>query len=103
MQYMINVDREASNIGGGANDCQSALHERLGDHFDLTIHALGCQIRGRRAVNRPPSRFWDDNTGKGYSLNEVVQRIRELRSQPPEAHPRRCRICGAEAHLPDWD
>ena len=103
MNYMINVDLESPNVSGGSTDCQSTLHEPLGRHFDLTVHAIGCAVRGGRAVNRPPTRYWDDNGGAGYSLDVVVQRVRALRSEHPSAYPRRCRKCDVEAHLPNWD
>lgn len=100
---MINVDLEAPNVSGGGTDCQSAQHEVLGRHFDLTVHVLGCGSRGSRAVNRPPTRYWDDNNGEGYTLQQVLERIHELRAQHPDAYPRRCRNCGVEAHPPEWD
>jgi hypothetical protein len=103
MTYMINVDLEALNVSGGSTDCQSGLHELLGRHFDLTVHALGCAIRGARAVSRPPKRYWDDNGGTGYGFETVVERVRTLRAQHPDAYPRRCRKCEVQAHLPDWD
>jgi len=100
---MINVDLETPNVSGGSTDCQSNLHEPLGRHFDLTVHAVGCAVRGIRAVHRPPRRYWDDNDGAGYSLEAVVERVRALRGEHPDAYPRRCRKCEVEAHLPDWD
>ena len=100
---MINVDLEAANVSGGGTDCQSAQHEALGRHFDLTVHLLGCGCRSTRAVHRPPTRYRDDNNGEGYTLQQVIQQIRELRAQHPEAYPRRCRSCGVEAHPPEWD
>jgi len=30
MEYTINVDLEAPDVGGGSTDCQSALHAELG-------------------------------------------------------------------------
>jgi hypothetical protein len=101
--YVINVDLELKNVSGSSNDCPSKLHENLGPHFDLTVHALQCQVRGSRMVSRPPTRYWIDNGGHGYSLGDVVVRVRALGLQHPEAHPRRCQKCGVEAHLPDWD
>ena len=103
MTYVINVDLESKNVSGGANDCPSKLHESLGPHFDLTIHSLDCPVRGARMVSRPPTRFWDDNQGHGYSGEEVVAQIRALVTQNPDAHPRRCQKCHVEGHLPDWD
>ena len=101
---MINVDLEAANIsGGGGTDCQSRMHERFGRHFDLTVHALACGSRNSRSAHRLPSRYWDNNNGEGYSLEQVVARIHELRSEHPNAHARRCHRCGVEAHFPDWD
>jgi hypothetical protein len=103
MNYMINVDLETLNVSGGSTDCQSTLHEPLGRHFDLTVHYVGCAIRGSRAVHRPPTRYWDDNSGAGYSFDAVVDRVRALRAEHRAAYPRRCRKCDVEAHLPDWD
>lgn len=103
MSFMINVDLETPNISGGSTDCQSKLHEPLGRHFDLTVHALDCVVRGTRAVNRRPTRYWDDNEGAGYDLDAVVQKLRLLRGEHPGAYPRRCRKCEVAAHLPDWD
>ena len=103
MHYMINVDLETRNVSGGSTDCQSKLHEPLGRHFDLTVHDVGCAVRGGRAVNRQPTRYWDDNGGAGYSLEAVVQTVRSLRTQHPDAYPRRCQKCDVEAHLPDWE
>ena len=74
MTYMINIDLETPNASGGSTDCQSNLHEPLGRHFDLTVHAVGCAIRGVRAADRPPKRYWDDNKGAGYSFEAVVAR-----------------------------
>jgi len=104
MAYMLNVDLETKNVsGGGPTDCQSASHEPFRRHFDLTVHVLGCPARGSRAVQRPPTRYWDDNEGAGYTLNRLVERIGKLRAQHPDAYARRCRMCGVEAHLPEWD
>ena len=103
MTYMINVDLETRNVSGGSTDCPSAMHERLGRHFDLTVHALGCTVRGGRAVHRPPTRYWDDNRGAGYTLEEVVQKVHSLRTQHPNAYARRCTKCEVETHAPDWD
>jgi hypothetical protein len=103
MTYIINVDLESANVSGGSTDCQSKLHESLGRHFDLTVHGRGCAIRGVRAVHRPPTRYWDDNDGAGDSFEAVVQTVRALIAEHPEAYPRRCRKCGVGAHLPDWD
>lgn len=103
MEYMINVDLEAPNVTDGGTDCQSAMHEELGRHFDLTVHALNCGSRNSRAVHRPPTRYWDDNNGEGYTLQQVIDRIHALRVQHPDAYPRRCRSCGVEAQPPEWD
>jgi hypothetical protein len=100
MNYMINVDLESAN---GGNDCKSALHDGLGPHFDLTVHALGCQVHGARVVDRPPTRYWDDNAGQGYPFAEVVERVRALRLKHPNGHARRCRKCDVHGNLPDWD
>jgi hypothetical protein len=89
---MINVDLETPNVSGGGTDCQSVLHEALGRHFDLTVHVLGCGNRGSRAVHRPPTRYWDDNNGEGYTLQQVVERIRELRAQHRMARRRAERV-----------
>jgi hypothetical protein len=80
MNYMINVDLESANVSRGRNDCRSALHDSLGLHFDLTVHALACQIHGARVVDRPPTRYWDDSSGHGYTLPEVVEQVRALRT-----------------------
>ena len=104
MKYMINVDVESTNVaGGGPDDCPSALHRHLGDHYDLTVHSLDCGSRNSRAVHRPPSRFWDDNQKDGYTFEEVISRVRELREEYPKAYPRRCSRCGVDSHRPDWD
>jgi len=103
VQYMINVDLETPNSSGGSTDCRSVLHKPLGRHFDLTVHALECGSRSSRSANRPPRRYWDDNNGEGYTLPQVIQRIRMLRAHNADAHARRCRSCGVEPHLPDWD
>jgi hypothetical protein len=102
MNYMINVDLETRNICGTSTDCQSALHEPLGRHFDLTVHALSCAIRGGRAADRP-KRYWEDDGGGGYTFQGVVEKVRALRAEHPQAYPRRCRVCDVESHLPDWD
>lgn len=101
MTYVVNVDLETKNGSGRVNDCPSKLHESLGAHYDLTVHALQCPVRGTRMVNRP-TRYWVDNDGHGYTFEEVAVKIRELVSNVG-AHPRRCPKCGVEAHLPDWD
>jgi hypothetical protein len=101
--YVINVDLESKNTSGGANDCPSKLHQTLGPHFDLTVHALDCRVRGARMVSRPPARYWDDNEGHGYNRSEVIARVRALVVQCRGAHARRCQSCDVEAHLPDWD
>ncbi len=104
MRYMINVDVEDTNVtNGGEDNCASVLHQNLGDHYDLTVHVLGCPSRNSREVYRPPTRYWDDNGGGGYTLQQVVEKIRELVAQHRDAHPRRCRRCDVEAHLPEWD
>lgn len=102
MSYMINVDLESKNSSDAGN-CHSKLHSALGLHFDLTVHAVGCQIRGGRAVDRPPTRYWDDNGGAGYSWAQVVDLARALRDRHPDAHVRRCLKCEVESNLPDWD
>lgn len=101
MEYMINVDLETTNVSGGGTDCQSPMHGDLGPHFDLTVHGLECRTNSRPAHR--PRRYWDDNNGEGYTLQQVIERIRDLQDKHPEAHPRRCRICGVEAHPPQWD
>src|SRR5262245_43916376 len=104
MVYMINIDLESANVsGGGPTNCSSALHEVLGRHYDMTVHVLGCAARGSRSVQRPPTRYWDDNNGEGYPLQTMVERIHVLRATHPDAHSRRCRLCGVGPHLPDWD
>jgi hypothetical protein len=103
MNYMINVDLETPNVSGGSTDCQSALHEPLGRHFDMTVHAINFVVRGSRAAQRPPKRYWGDNGGAGYNFEAVVNRVRSLRAEYPDAHPRRCRKCDVDPHLPDWD
>ncbi len=103
MKYMINVDLETMNISGGATDCRSALHEGHGRHYDLTVHALGCRHRQGTGTHRPPSRYWDDNEGAGYTLEEVIERIRILQSQHKRAYGRRSRACGVESQPPHWD
>ena len=103
MEYMINVDLEAPNVSGGGTDCQSELHEGFGRHYDLTVHERGCRCRNSRSVNRPPTRYWDDNDGEGYSLEEVVERLRTLQAEHADAYPRRCRTCSVEVNPPLWD
>jgi hypothetical protein len=102
--FMINVDLETRNTrGGGGTNCDSRMHERFGRHYDLTVHTLACGSRTARSAHRPPTRYWDDNNGEGYALEEAIARIRKLHAQNPNAHPRRCRVCGVEAVSPDWD
>jgi hypothetical protein len=103
VKYMINVDLETANESGGGTDCHSAQHKSYGSHFDLTVHMLSCGSHGSRAVHRPPTRYWDDNEGEGYTLLQVTERIRELRVKHPDAYPRRCRICSVEPCPPVWD
>jgi hypothetical protein len=102
MSYMINVDLESKN-SRETGSCHSKSHESLGSHFDLTVHAVGCQIRGARAVDRPPTRYWDDNGGVGYSFAQATELARTLKVSQPEAHARRCLKCDVEGNLPDWD
>jgi predicted nucleic acid-binding protein len=102
-KYMINVDRETRHVSGGSSTgCRSTMHKRLGRHFDLTVHALGCASR-RRGVHGPSTRYWDDNDGAGYGLDAVVKRVEAIQRERPDAHPRRCRRCGVEAYAPVWD
>jgi hypothetical protein len=103
LAYMINVDMETKNVTGGRSNCPSQLHETLGPHFDLTIHAVGCQVHGGRVVSRPPMRYWDDNGGTGYTFDEVVQLARALKAKHLGSHLRRCQKCDVQSHLPDWD
>lgn len=104
MKYQMNVDLEQQNVANGPGiDCKSELHSGHGLHYDITIHAIGCSCRNSRAVNRPPSRYWDDNEGKGYSLDEILAQLRAIRDEHQAAYPRRCSLCGVEEHLPDWD
>ena len=102
MSYMLNVDLESAN-GTESLPCPSALHQSLGRHFDITIHAIDCFVRGGCAVQGRPRRFWDDHGGAGYNLREVVERIKTLRVQHPDAYPRRCSKCEVESNLPHWD
>jgi len=102
MDYMINVDLETRNVSGGATDCQSALHKAYGRHFDLTVHALGCGCRKGVGTHRPPTRYWDDNNGKGYALQEVVNKIQAIQATHPHAYLRRCRRC-LKAEPGCWD
>lgn len=104
MKYIINVDLEHLNeCLDGRADCQSQLHKGYGRHFDLTVHALGCGHLNSRSVVDRPRRYWDRNNGEGYTLQQVVERIQELRMRHSDAYPRRCASCNVEAHLPDWD
>jgi hypothetical protein len=102
MSYMINLDLESKNSSAAGN-CQSKLHDALGLHFDLTVHAVGCQIRGGRAVDRQPTRYWDDKGGAGYSFGDVVDLARALKASHPDAQVRRCLKCDVDSNLPDWD
>ena len=102
MGYMINVDLETKNVSGGATDCKSALHKAHDRHFDLTVHILGCGCRRVGGAHRS-TRYWDDNDGKGYTLQEVVKRLQEIRTQHAGAYSRRCRVCSVGANLPHWD
>jgi hypothetical protein len=104
MGYMINVDLETKNVSGGATDCKSELHKKKGHgrHFDLTVHILGCGCRRGGGANRS-TRYWDDNHGKGYTLQGVVEKVKEIQAQHAGAYPRRCRVCGVKANPPHWD
>jgi hypothetical protein len=102
MRYMINVDLETKNLSGGKPECPSKMHSDLGRHYDLTVHALDCGSRSRPA-HRPPTRYWDDNSGEGYALDALLERIRELRAHHSNAYPRRCLSCDVGAHKPEWD
>ena len=103
MEYMINIDLETRNVSGGGTDCQLTLHNTIGPHYDLTVHVLGCGSRSSRSVQRPPTRYWDDNSGRGYTLQQAIDRILALCAQHANAHARRCRNCGVETHVPEWD
>lgn len=103
MTYMINIDLEVLNEFNGDPACASALHVAYGKHYDLTVHALGCSTRNSRSVSNRTKRYWDDNNGSGYSLEAVIQRVRELQLQERNAFARRCGRCGVSQHLPDWD
>ena len=102
-KYMINVDLETFNVKGGATDCSSALHGAYGPHYDLTVHELGCRCHNSRSVHRPPMRYWDDNRGSGYTLNEGSEKVATLHRQYVDAYARRCSICDVDAHPPYWD
>ena len=104
MRYMINVDLEAVNTanGVGGTDCKSSVHEAYGPHYDLTVHVLECSARNARSVHRPPTRYWDDNGGRGYAMDEVLLRLRDIQLTAKNAYPRRCRRCVA-ANPPHWD
>jgi hypothetical protein len=97
--YMINVDLESPNVV----DCRSKLHEAYGRHYDLTVHRLNCGSRNKNSVGGRSTRFWDDNDGAGYLIEQVVQRVQQLHIQHPNAYARRCTLCGVDAHLPEWD
>jgi hypothetical protein len=90
MKYMINVDLDKKNVRGGSMPCESEMHARLGAHHDLTVHALGCSTRKRQkngefGVNRRPIRWWDHGDEAGYTLEEVVERIRLIQgNRSPE-------------------
>src|SRR5690349_9516919 len=103
MKYMIDIDLETQNECGGAPDCPSGLHQVLGPHFDLTVHKIGCGRRNSKSVSRPPSHYWDDNDGSGYTLEKVAERLRELQTEHVRAYARRCRKCGVDPNLPVWD
>lgn len=103
MKYMINIDLETRNLSEGRPNCPSALHEKCGRHYDLTVHVLGCGSRNSRAVHRPPSRYWDDKDGEGYTFKEAVERLQGIVRNRPDVHLRRCSKCGVEAYLPHWD
>ena len=104
MKYMINVDLEAKNDYGRETDgCPSARHQQLGWHYDLTVHSLECRCRRGGGAEPRPKRFWDHNNERGYTLQEVIERLRAIRATNPEAHPRRCSVCSVEANPPDWD
>lgn len=102
MTYMLHVDVEHTNEGGAVRTCSSPLHERLGAHFDLTVHALGCRIRDRHPGQRA-SHYWDDNGGAGYSHEALPGAVAALGQKHPEAHPRRCIVCDVGPHPPMWD
>jgi hypothetical protein len=98
---MLNIDLESKN-SAGSGSCHSKLHDPLGSHFDLTVHTLGCH-HGGSAVDRPPIRYWDDNAGVGYTLEQVISLARTLGKRYSDSHPRRCLKCDVESNLPDWD
>ncbi|MGD9903271.1 MAG: hypothetical protein AB7U83_07355 [Vicinamibacterales bacterium] len=102
MTYMIHVDVEHTNEGGAVRTCSSPLHEPLGPHYDLTVHALGCRIRDRHPGERP-GHYWDDHGGAGFSLEALPDAVAALTRKHPEAHPRRCIVCEVGPHLPQWD
>jgi hypothetical protein len=102
MTYMIHVDVEHMNEGGAVRTCSSPLHEPLGPHFDLTVHALGCRIRDRHPGQRP-GHYWDDHAGAGYTQDALPDAVAALKRKHREAHPRRCIVCAVGPHPPDWD
>jgi hypothetical protein len=102
-KFMINVDLETKNLYGGRPECDSEMHRRLGRHFDVTVHSIACGSRNSRSAHRPPTRYWDDKKGEGYTLPEVIALIHEIREQHSNAHARRCLLCDVGAHRPEWD
>lgn len=104
MKYMINVDLKSKNLYGDVTDgCPSELHRTLDWHLDLTVHEVNCGCRNSRSVHNPPTRYWDHNMEKGYTLAEVIERIAFLQRETPDAHPRRCSRCDVPANPPLWD
>ena len=102
VKYMLNADFEAKNVYGNGK-CKSDLHRAVGLHADLTVHRLGCGHRPEGTVRRPDLRWWEDNNGEGYTLQEIIRVIHQIQSEHSDAHPRRPKRCGVEANLPHWD
>lgn len=93
MTYIINVDLETPNEYGGPANCESLGHRELGPHFDLTVHAIDSGCRNSRSVHRPPTRYWDDNDGNGYSTEEVKGLLQALEGANVETYSRLCGKC----------
>lgn len=93
MRYMINVDLERTNVYGGKTNCDSVDHRSIGEHFDLTVHDFDKGCRGLQAAHNPPTRWWDDNGGVGYTTEELSLRLRALERSNAETYSRACGKC----------
>lgn len=99
MRYVINVDLERTNKYRGKTGCDSADHRDFGAHFDLTVHDMNKGCRNSRSVQRPPTRYWDDNRGNGYSVEKLKERLQALESSTDGIFSRVCGRCGVASDV----